>query len=127
MSQIGVRVTPADFAPPTLIDRMRTPSLVVGILFSVGAVALAAAFNKWDLFLHSWLFSFMFWLGLTTGPLVLLMLQYVSGGNWGRLGRRILGAAASHLLLMFAFWLPIAFGMEPIYHWADMSVLCAAG
>src|SRR6266436_2261574 len=120
MSQIAVRVTPADFAPPTMIDRMRTPSLVVGVLFSLGAIALAAAFSKWDLFLHSWLFSFIFWLGLTTGSLVLLMLQYVTGGNWGRLGRRIWEAASTNLWLMFAFWVPIAFWMDRIYPWAVM-------
>src|SRR5258708_36826755 len=86
MSQIAVRVTPADFAPPTLIDRMRTPSLVVGILFSGGAVALAAAFNKWDLFLHSWLFSFMFWFGLLPRPRGLRILLYDTVGNRGRPG-----------------------------------------
>jgi hypothetical protein len=121
MSQIAVRVTPADLAPPAMINRMRTPALVVGLLFSIGALVLAAAFNKWDLFLHSWLFAFVFWMGLTTGPLVLLMLQYVTGGNWGRLGRRIWEAAAGNLWLMFAFWLPIALWMKHIYKWADMS------
>src|SRR5258707_11648653 len=64
--------------------------------------------------------SFMFWLGLTTGSLCLLMLQYVSGGNWGRLGRRIWEAAASNLWLVFLFGLPIAFGLKHIYPWASM-------
>jgi hypothetical protein len=127
MSQIAVRVTPADFAPPTIINRMRMPSLVAGLLFSIGAVVLAVTSPKgWDLFLHAWLFAFIFWLGLTTGPLVLLLLQYVTGGNWGRLGRRIWEAAAGNLWLMFAFWLPIAFWMKHIYHWADMSTAEAA-
>ena len=60
----------------------------------------------------------MFWLGLTTGSLVLLMLQYTSGGNWGRLGRRIWEAGASNWWLMFLFWLPIAFGVKRLYPWA---------
>jgi hypothetical protein len=116
MSQTLVRVAPKDFAPPAVIDRMRLRSLVVVVVFSV--LALALGMKNWDLFLRSWLFSFMFWLGLTTGSLVLLMLQYTSGGNWGRLGRRIWEAAAGNWWLMFLFWLPIAIGMKRLYVWA---------
>ena len=118
MSQTMVRVTPKDFAPPSVIDRMRSRSLVVGVVFSVVALGLTLGFAQWDLFLRSWLFSFMFWLGLTTGSLVLLMLQYTSGGNWGRLGRRIWEAGASNWWLMGIFWLPIAFGVKRLYPWA---------
>ncbi|HEX3092091.1 MAG TPA: hypothetical protein VHW72_05685 [Candidatus Angelobacter sp.] len=118
MSQTLVRVTPQDFAPPAVIDRMRSRSLVVGAVFSVVALGLTLGTSQWDLFLRSWLFSFMFWLGLTLGSLVLLMLQYTSGGNWGRLGRRIWEAGAGNWWLMGLFWLPIAIGMKRLYVWA---------
>jgi hypothetical protein len=118
MSQTMVRVTPKDFAPPSMIDRMRSRSLVIGVVFSVLAVGLTLALSQWDLFLRSWLFSFMFWLGLTLGSLTLLMLQYTSGGNWGRLGRRIWEAGAANWWLMFLFWLPIAIGVKRLYPWA---------
>src|SRR5438270_8973656 len=118
MSQTMVRVTPKDFAPPSMIDRMRSRSLVIGVVFSVVAVGLTLALSQWDLFLRSWLFSFMFWLGLTLGSLTLLMLQYTSGGNWGRLGRRIWEAGAANWWLMFLFWLPIAIGVKDLYPWA---------
>ncbi|HEY3770000.1 MAG TPA: hypothetical protein VGN44_15100 [Candidatus Angelobacter sp.] len=120
MSEVSVRFTPKDFAPPAFIDRLRSRSLVVGIVFVVLALALALGRQQWDLFLRSWLMSFMFWLGLTTGSLALLMLQYVSGGNWGRLGRRIWEAAAGNWWLMFIFWLPIAFGIKHLYKWATI-------
>jgi hypothetical protein len=120
MSQTLVRVTPQDFAPPSVIDRWRSRSLVVGVVFSVIALALTLGFGLWDVFLRSWLYSFMFWLGLTTGSLTLLMLQYVSGGNWGRLGRRIWEAAAGNWWLMGLFWLPIAIGMKRLYVWATL-------
>jgi hypothetical protein len=118
MSEVAVRLTPKDFAPPSFIDRLRSFSLVVGVVFCVLALALTLGLKQWDLFLHSWLFSFMFWLGLTTGSLALLMLQYVSGGNWGRLGRRIWEAAAGNWWLMFLFWLPLAVGVKHIFKWA---------
>src|SRR5437764_13840004 len=119
MSQTIVRVTPQDFAPPSFIDRIRSRSLVAGVVFGVLALGLTLGFKQWDLFLRSWLFSFMFWLGLTLGSLVLLMLQYTSGGNWGRLGRRIWEAATTTLPLMFLFWLPIVIGMHHLYPWTN--------
>lgn len=120
MSETLVRVAPKDFAPPAVIDRMRSRSLVVGAVFSVVALGLTLGTSQWDLFLRSWLFSFMFWLGLTLGALALLMLQYTSGGNWGRLGRRIWEAAAGNWWLMALFWLPIAIGMKRLYVWATI-------
>jgi hypothetical protein len=111
-----VHVTPKDFAPPSVIDRMRSRSLVVGAVFAV--LALVGAILHWQIFLRAWLFSFMFWLGLTTGSLALLCLQYTSGGNWGRLGRRIWEAAASNWWLMALFWIPIAAGVKVLFPWA---------
>lgn len=116
MSQTLVRVTPKDFAPPSVIDRMRSRSLVVGAVFAV--LALVGAILHWQIFLRAWLFSFMFWLGLTTGSLALLCLQYTSGGNWGRLGRRIWEAAAGNWWLMALFWIPIAVGVKALFPWA---------
>jgi hypothetical protein len=119
MSHTALRVTPQDFAPPPVIGRMRMPALTLGLLAGIAVLALAASLHRWDLFLRSWLVAFLFWLGLTTGSLVLLMLQYTSGGNWGRLGRRFWEAAAGNLPLMFAAWLPIAFGLKILYSgWA---------
>ncbi len=120
MSQMAIRVTPQDFAPPPVIARWRSRTVMVGAVFAVVAAALGFQYG-WDLFLRAWLLGFLFWLGLTTGSLALLMLQYVTGGNWGRLGRRFWEAAASNLWLMFLLWLPIAFGMKHLYLWAGMS------
>ncbi len=118
MSETLVRVAPKDFAPPAVIDRMRSRSLVVGAVFGAALVVFTAMGAKWDLFLRAWLFAFMFWLGLTTGSLALLCLQYTSGGNWGRLGRRIWEAAAGNWWLMALFWLPIGIGVKTLFAWA---------
>src|SRR5215467_5478504 len=117
MSHTITRITPQEFAPPAMIDRLRSRALVVGVVFSVVLLGLTLGFGRWDLFLRSWLFAFMFWLGLTTGSLALLCLQYTSGGNWGRLGRRIWEAAAGNWWLMALFWLPIAIGMKRLFVW----------
>ncbi|HKD14926.1 MAG TPA: hypothetical protein VKE71_10295 [Candidatus Angelobacter sp.] len=114
-----VRVTPAEFAPPGIVDRFRTLSMVVGALFA--AVAIVVAALNFRLFLQTYLVGFMFWLGVTLGSLALLMLQYTSGGQWGVLGRRFWEAATRTLPLMFLFWLPLAFGMKVLYPWATMK------
>jgi hypothetical protein len=119
MSHTAIRITPQEFTPPAMIDRMRSRCLAVGVVFAV--FALAGAILKWDVFLRAWLFSLMFWLGLTLGSLALLMLQYTSGGNWGRLGRRIWEAAAGNWWLMFLCWLPIAFGVKKLFPWARIG------
>lgn len=116
-----VRITPADFAPPALVDRFRTRAMVVGAVFAIVAVVVAVYNPKF--FLQSWLVGYMFWLGLSLGCLTLLMLQYTTGGNWGILGRRFWEAATSgpSLIFMFLMWLPLVFGMKLIYPWATMS------
>ena len=47
-------------------------------------------------FFRSWLVGFLFCLGLSLGSLALLMLQHLSGGQWGLVSRRVLEAAHAH-------------------------------
>ena len=35
MSHTAIRITPQEFAPPAIIDRMRSRALVVGVVFGV--------------------------------------------------------------------------------------------
>jgi hypothetical protein len=125
MSHAPLPVRPQDYAAPPMIGRWKSYSLTVGVVFSV--LALIGAIWKWDIFLRAWLVAFLFWLGLTTGSLTLLMLQYTTGGNWGRMGRRFWEAASGNLLLMFLLWLPIAFGMKQLYTWTHPDVAAALG
>lgn len=116
-----VRITPADFAPPSAIDRMRMPALIVGVVCSILSIVGGFVLG-WETFLQTWLVGFMFWMGITLGSLALLCLQYTTGGNWGRLGRRFWEAAATTLPLMFLFWLPLVFGMHHLYPWTNHPV-----
>ena len=58
-------------------------------------------------FLRGYLIAYMFWTGLSLGCLALLMVQYLSGGLWGLVIRRVLEAASKCLPLMFVLFLPI--------------------
>jgi hypothetical protein len=71
-----------------------------------------------DQFFRSWLIAFLFVLGLSLGSLGLLMLQYLSGGQWGLVGRRVFEAAGGTLWLVALAFIPILFGMRPLFLWA---------
>ena len=61
-----------------------------------------------DQFFRSWLIGFLFCLGLTLGSLALLMLQHMSGGQWGLVGRRVFEAASRNLPFVALLFVPLA-------------------
>ena len=65
-------------------------------MVGIAGLALGAigAFLNPGQFLPSWLIGFMLCLGLTLGSLALLMLQHMTGGQWGLVSRRIFEAAS---------------------------------
>ena len=107
-------VTPTDV--PALA-RLQQRALIVGVI-GIAAGAVGALTNR-DQFFQSWLIGFLFCLGLTLGSLGLLMLQHLSGGQWGLVGRRVFEAAARTLPLVALFFLPILFAMPTLFLWAQ--------
>jgi hypothetical protein len=91
---------------------------VIGL---IGAV-IGAATNL-DQFFRSWLVGFLFCLGLTLGSLALLMLQHLSGGQWGLVGRRIFEAASRTLPGMVLLFIPLLFGLPRIFIWARPEIV----
>jgi len=63
-----------------------------GIAVTVGAIALPrfwpGSFVLPEQFLRSYLVGFSFWNGMALGCLVLVMIQYMTGGAWGMMARR---------------------------------------
>ena len=80
--------------------------------------AQRAPFMNPDQFFRSWLIGFLFCLGLTLGSLALLMLQHLSGGQWGLVGRRVFEAASRNLPFVALLFVPLLFGLPRLYHWA---------
>ena len=58
-------------------------------------------------FYHSYLWSYVFCVGIALGSMAWLMLQYLSGGAWGVVIRRPAEAAARTLPLLALMFLPI--------------------
>jgi hypothetical protein len=110
----------ADVAIPELAGLQRR-FLLVG---AVGAVvSLVGLFVNVDQFLQSYLMAFMFCLGVTLGCLALGMVHQLSGGAWGVVLRRPIGAASRVLPTLTLLFLPIVFGMHHLYIWTHADVV----
>ncbi|MBW8895294.1 MAG: hypothetical protein JF613_03800, partial [Acidobacteria bacterium] len=102
------------------LARLQRWGLIAGF-WGLLAGILGAFFNV-DQFLRSWLIGFLFCLGLTMGSLALLMMQYMSGGQYGLMARRICEAASRNLPFVALLFIPLLFGLPRIYPWADPAV-----
>ncbi|MCS6874046.1 MAG: hypothetical protein N2Z23_10525 [Pyrinomonadaceae bacterium] len=67
--------------------------------------------------LRSWLLGFVFWGGISIGSLGILLLQYLTGGAWGVIIRRIVEASSRTLTLVAVMFIPILLGASTIYEW----------
>jgi hypothetical protein len=105
-----------DLSAPPVIKTMQGRSLIIGLIFSVGAAI--GAFVQPDVFIRGYLVSYMAWLGVTLGSMAILMLRHMTGGGWGMVIRRVMGAAMRCIWLMAILFLPIGFSMQRLYIWA---------
>jgi hypothetical protein len=107
-----------NYQAPAELSRYRTIALGVGgialIIWAVGTY-----FNI-EQGLRSWLLGFIFWGGITFGGIGITMLQYLTGGAWGVVIRRIVEAASRVLPLVFIMWLPLAVGVTYLYEWTHL-------
>jgi hypothetical protein len=110
----------ADQLIPELAPRQRQLLMAGGVGLAVSLVGLF--FNPAQ-FLQSYLMAYMFVLGIALGCLALGMVHQLSGGAWGVVIRRPIGAAARTLPLLTLLFLPIALGMRHLYVWTDASLV----
>jgi hypothetical protein len=106
-------MTEQDYRAPESIDRIRQSALIAGVVGLV--ICIIGIFKAPDRFFPSYLLAFMFVLGLSLGSLGLLMLQHLTGGNWGIIIRRPLESATRVLALVAVLFVPIFFGMKYLY------------
>jgi hypothetical protein len=107
--------------PPVAdLDALRKKALMVG---AAGLVLCAIGFVvDRDQFFRSWLIAFMLFLGISLGSMALMMIQHLSGGQWG-VFRRVFEASSRTLPLVTVLFLPIALGMTSLYPWTHPDVV----
>jgi len=102
------------------VPRLRNYAVIMlvggAILSAIGAFGNPAGLKY---FFHSYLFAYLFWIGVTAGSLGFLMLHYVVGGGWGYVIRRFLEAATRLLPYMAVLFIPVVIGLFSfdLYAW----------
>lgn len=107
-----------DLTAPPVVHKIARRSLIVGVVFGAGAVALA--FTRPDEFYRGYLLAFMCWLGVALGSMAIIMIRHLTGGGWGVVIRRLQGAAMRTVPLLTILFIPmiIAVWQGRIYPWA---------
>ena len=102
--------------PDHVLHRIERGALVAG---AVGLVlALVGFVVAREQFFRAYLIAYLFFFGISLGCMAVLMLQYVTGGAWGAVVRRLLESATRTLPLLAVLFLPLAFGLPHLYEWA---------
>ena len=103
------------------LNRAQNLALVVGLIGIVGT-AVGYKGNE-DQFFQSYLLSYVYWISLTMGSLLVLMVHHVAGGRWGFSIRRLLEAGTRTLPLMIVLFIPIVVGLHSLYEWTHLEVV----
>jgi hypothetical protein len=113
------RVLPQSLAAPAELAAWRMRALIVGAIFGVLSLFFCVTHEGRNHLLRAYLAGYMTCFNLAGGALVMLMLQYVSGGKWGLLLRRPLEAMTRTLPLVALLLVPILipFFGKHLYQW----------
>jgi hypothetical protein len=105
------------------VKSLRTMAGAIGIVFLI--LTVVGAFVDRAQFFRSYLFAYVFWVGISIGCLNWLMVQYLSGGAWGVMSRRVCEAAAKCFPLWLVLFVPLIFGIPFLYgnSWANPTVV----
>lgn len=102
-------------------QRTMRAALGAGIV-TLALCALGAFFNRGQFF-QSYLFAYVFWLGIALGCLGIVMLHNLSGGGWGVEIRGLLEAGMNTMPLMALLFVPLIFGMGDLYEWTHSEAV----
>jgi hypothetical protein len=106
-----------DLTSPPVVKTIAQRSLIVGVVFAI--VAILLALKSPDQFYRAYLLGFMAWLGVALGSMAILMIRHLTGGGWGMVIRRILGAAMRTVPLLALLFIPVILGIKRLYIWAQ--------
>ena len=106
---------------PASLDRLEPRLWIAGAV--AGAVSLVGLFADPTQFFRSYLFAYLVCLGIPLGAMAILLLHYLTGGNWGLVIRGTLEAVLGTLPALAVLFVPIALGLGRLYPWADAAIV----
>ncbi|HEV8129884.1 MAG TPA: hypothetical protein VGQ81_01430 [Acidobacteriota bacterium] len=114
-------MTQAAYSTPPIVERIQQRSLIVGL--AGAALCIIGAFFSPQQFYRSYLMGYLFYIGVALGCLGLVMLQYLSGGAWGIVIRRLLESATRTLPLLALLFVPVILGRRHLYVWTHPEIV----
>jgi hypothetical protein len=114
----GPRPLPATFDAPQMVSVWRTRALIVAAIATVLTIPFVFTHEGRNHILRAYLMGYMTCFGFAGGGLVMLMLQYVTGGKWGLILRRPLEAMTRTLWVVGLMLVPILLLAKHLYQWA---------
>lgn len=98
-------------------NRFMLGSAVICILAVVACVV--AAGTDWTAFLHAWLCSYVFWLGVPLAGVTLVLVHDLSGGDWMETARPVLDAAIVTMPIASLAGIAAFAGLHSLYEWTS--------
>lgn len=109
---------------PQAVGKIRTLGLLALVIGGVGLVIafLGDAEQGW----RAYFLGNVYWVGMSLGCLGLLMIQHLTGGDWGVVMRRVLEAGAMTVILMAVLFAPVIFSSDALHSLFPWTHLDAA-
>ena len=104
------------FTAPADLEARRSQALIAGCVGLV--LCLLGLFFDRGNFFRAWLTAYLLFLSIALGSMAMVMIQHLSGGQWG-IFRRVFEASARTLPLLALLFLPVVLGMGSLYVWTD--------
>jgi hypothetical protein len=111
------RALPPSLIAPEVLLAWRRRALAVAAVFALLTLLFAFTDEGRNHILRAYLMGYMTCFNFAGGALVMLMLQYVTGGKWGLLLRRPLEAMTRTLPLVAVMFIPIVVFGKYLYQW----------
>ena len=111
------------FKAPEYLSRWQSIALGVGVIATGIWAALGFLVGdeqSSEMALRGWLLGFIFWAGIGIGGLGILHLQYLTGGAWGVVIRRVVEACTRTIPVLAILFIPIGVGVYELYEWANI-------
>lgn len=109
------------FAPKEIANWQRIALGIGGVAAFVMLLAALIFDDYRQMALRGWLLGFIFWSGLCFGSIGIVMLQYLTGGAWGVVIRRVAEAATRTLPIVALLFVPILLGVGEMYEWTHFE------
>ncbi len=107
------------YKAPEFISRWQNVALGIGAVFTI-IWLVGLLMGDIENALRGWLLGFIFWAGIGFGGLGILFLQYLTGGAWGVVIRRIMEACSRTIPILALLFIPIGMGVFNLYEWANL-------